>query len=180
MAELERRAAPLLSPMITGQPSTLTMPEQLIVATWATKTAMVVESTLGGPGHFHPDQRRHVMEHDSPPGLLRVMASALEGMIPPLRYMCVRAEILQDSARVCDAHLYTLQVHMLVFQIVRPDPPPPRYSALMSLSQPRDLEVPVFPPTDGFFWPPKESFDNEGLVRWAGRIVDGTPPWPVR
>jgi hypothetical protein len=175
---LESRSAELLTPMIQAHPHTLAMPEQIVVATWATKTAMVIEQTLGGGRYFSLDQRQHVMNHDSPPGLLRIVAAAVEGEIPPLGYRCVRAEVEDNGAHVCDLHLYTLQIHTLVLQIVRPDnPPPPNYGALKTLAVPRDIEVPLWPPTDGFFWPPEKSLDNDGLSQYAARIVDAAPPW---
>ena len=177
MSKLEGRSAPLLAPMIEGYPTHLTMSDQITVATWTAKTAIVLESTLGGGRQFRPDQRRHVMDHDSPPGLLRIMAAAVEGQIPPLGYRCVRAHIPNDGLTPFDLHIYTLQVHLLVLQILRPDPPPPNYGALKTLAVPRDIEIPVFPPTDGFFWPPEKSFDTDGLSRYGARVVSGPLPW---
>ena len=45
MSSLENEARPLLLPLIQGTPVALTAPEQLVVATWAVKTAMVFDLT---------------------------------------------------------------------------------------------------------------------------------------
>jgi hypothetical protein len=41
MSQLEGTAKPLLEPLITGRTATLTVDEQRLVATWATKTALM-------------------------------------------------------------------------------------------------------------------------------------------
>ena len=45
MSALEDEARPLLLPLIHGTPVTLTGPQQLVVATWSVKTAMVFDLT---------------------------------------------------------------------------------------------------------------------------------------
>jgi hypothetical protein len=59
MSDLEQRAEPILSPMINGVSTGLDRTTQQIVATWAVKTAMVLEHTLSAPHaiYWSPNQR---------------------------------------------------------------------------------------------------------------------------
>jgi len=175
MHDLEDRAAPILKPMIRGNPHTLDLDQQIIVATWATKTAMVIEPTLDRRVNFSLEQRQIVMNDDRPPGPFRVRAAAIEDMIPPLRYSCVRGQVQRNGAPFFDFHYYTLQIHVLVLQVIRTEPPPPNFGALKELAVPTDFEVPLFPPIDGFFWPPKDSFNNETLNQYVGRLQIDPP-----
>lgn len=177
MSRLEGRSAPLLTPMIEGHPTTLSQDEQLIVATWATKTAMVLELAIDKPGHFSAEDCRLVMPpHDRPPGYLRIFAAAVEGLIRPWDAGALVAHV-QGGGQDILVHIYTLQINMLVLQVIRPDPPPSVYGALNSIPTARGHEIPLFPPVDGFFWPPKESLSNETLNQYRARITSGAPPW---
>ena len=176
MSRLEGRAAPLLTPMIQGRPTALSQADQLVVATWATKTAIVVEPTLNKPDHFPPDQRQIVMNEDRPPGFLRIFAAAIEDLIPPIHAGALLAQV-EGGPVTFRVHFYTLQINTLVLQVIRPDPQPPVYSALGEVSVAREREIPLFPPVEGFFWPPKESLTNETLDQYRARIVTGSPPW---
>jgi hypothetical protein len=178
MAQLEDRAWPLLTPMILGRAHGLTQDQQITVATWATKTVMVMETAMGGPPeYFSQEQRKIVMEHDRPPGLLRVRAACLEGPIPPLRYSCARLQIQREGVDFFEIHLYTLQMNTLVLQVIRPHPPPPNYGALKELAVPEEIEIPVFPPVDGFFWPPEKSLSPDGMSGYVTR-TSGPPTLP--
>lgn len=178
MARLEGRAAPLLTPMILGHPTTLSQPDQITVATWAVKTAMVLETAMDTEeDYFTQEQRDIVMRHDRPPALVRVRAAAIEDLIPPLHYACTRLEIQRDGAYFANMHLYTLQTSVLVLQVLRPHPPPPRNTDFLVPVVSDDFEVPVFPPIAEFFWPPKRSLDNAGMERYRTRN-DNPPPLP--
>jgi len=68
MSNLEGASAPLLTPMILGRPRTLTQKEQLIAATWATKTVMVCEVSMNSDeGLFRKEDRRLLKEQQRPP-----------------------------------------------------------------------------------------------------------------
>ena len=77
MSRLEGKAKPLLTPMMTGVPTRLTLDEQITVATWATKTAMTAELVHGHDFNFSPEERRIVMTEQRPPAHVAVMASAM-------------------------------------------------------------------------------------------------------
>jgi hypothetical protein len=182
MAKLEALAAPLLTPMISGRPTSLNPVEQIVAATWATKTVMVAEPTLGREENFPLDQREIVMRYRRPPGLLRVRSAAIEGPIPPARYACVRVQVNRDGEHFFQLHLYTLQINTLVLQVMRPHPPPPNYGALKRWAVPEDKEVPLFPPVNEFYWPPKISLHNgaefDHFVA-RGNVGDLPPTFPT-
>jgi hypothetical protein len=48
MADLETAAQPILTPLIQDQPGPLSLPEMLVVSTWATKTALVAGRAMPG------------------------------------------------------------------------------------------------------------------------------------
>jgi hypothetical protein len=110
------------------------------------------------------------MKDDRPPGAFRVRAAAIEDMIPPLPYACTCGQVQRNQEPLFDFNFYMLQVNVLVLQVIRTDPPPPEYGALKRLASPEDYELPLFPPIDGFFWPPKRSFKNETLNQYVARM----------
>jgi hypothetical protein len=87
MSRLEARAKPALAPMIRGQATTLDQPEQLLVATWATKTAMVLEFLKHESSAASADDRAWVRRYDSPPPTARVRIARYVGDLEPLNYL---------------------------------------------------------------------------------------------
>jgi hypothetical protein len=178
MANLEGVSVPLLKPMILGHPRTLTQQEQLIAATWATKTVMVCEASMASDeGLFSQEDRRLLMEQQRPPGHLRVFAAMVEGAITPAHFGVMHMQVLHDEKPIGLMHLYTLQLHTLVLQVMRQEPPAP----IERIMDPpawdmSDSEVRLYPPTLGrFFWPPKESFTSETLDEYRTRVAN--PPF---
>ena len=166
MSDLECRAAPLLIPMIEGRPHTLSQAEQLIVATWSTKTAMVLEPVVGAHEYFRQEQRDMVRIEDRPPGFFRVYAAAIEGLVSPLSYSRVVGRQELPNQGFFDLHMHTVQINTLVLQVSRSEPPPPKFGVLMSPAISSIIEVPVFPPSD-FFWPPERSLSTNSIGGYA-------------
>jgi hypothetical protein len=54
MSQLEQQMKPILTPMLLDQPRTLTSPEQHLLATWATKTALTMQGANIGGERFTP------------------------------------------------------------------------------------------------------------------------------
>ena len=79
LSQLETHIQPTLIPLITGERRNLTESEQTLLATWATKIAMVAE-------HFRPiddgisqDERTWLMNELTPPAKWFVWIAAYEG-----------------------------------------------------------------------------------------------------
>ena len=137
MSKLEGEARPLLTPMIRGQGRKLTQAQQLVAAQWATKTVMVAEPTLDSDegDHFSDDERRSIML-GTIPGSLLIFAAGIVDQIPPARYSCVRTQFSRGEDPIFVASIHTLQIHTLVLQVIRRDPPPPVYGALKTVATP--------------------------------------------
>lgn len=59
MSQLEEQVKPILTPMLRDQPRTLTAPEQHLLATWATKTALTMQGANIGGERFTPAADYH-------------------------------------------------------------------------------------------------------------------------
>ena len=190
MANLEGQSAPLLIPMILGNAHTLTQQEQLTAATWATKTVMVCETSMGSDeGLFPQEDRTLLMEQLRPPGHLRVFTAMVEGTISPAHFGVMHMQVLDNEDEPLGLmNLYTLQLHTLVLQVMRQEPPAP----IGRIMDPPEWdmsarEVRMYPPTIGqFFWPPEESFTPDTLDLYRTRTdnppvlpshPDRPPPW---
>ena len=82
MSTLESAASPLLEPMMTGHPRKLNVEQELVVATWATKTVMAIEPSLTKHDNFSIEQCRIVRDQGRPPASVEVSVAAVEGPIP--------------------------------------------------------------------------------------------------
>ncbi len=80
MSDLETRAEPILTPMINAVPTTLDRASQQLVATWAVKTAMVLEHTLSHDVYWSGDERAEFARPPHAiPGETVVWISAYQG-----------------------------------------------------------------------------------------------------
>jgi alkylhydroperoxidase family enzyme len=78
MSRLEQEAQPILTPMLLDESRTFTAPEQQTVATWATKTTLVMQGANIGGEHFTPaEDYRWLRPHCT--------AAELIGLALPLR-----------------------------------------------------------------------------------------------
>jgi hypothetical protein len=179
MARLEARAKPLLMPMAGGAAQLLDPAQQIIVATWAAKTIMVCERSVGRRYNFAPDDRRIVRLLDRPPGHVRIYCSAVQTDVGPLRFAHAAGEVLDHPVLAgVEVNFYTLQVGALVLQLIRGNPPPPVAGMWSQHAPERDLELPIFPPlASGVYWPTKAVLDERSFLAYTRRIAgDGVPP----
>jgi hypothetical protein len=178
MARMEQRLEPILTSMITGHPTALSQVEQIDVAAWTTKTAIVLETMLSTEDHFPGASARLVMEQERPPFGVRVAAAAMEGELPPMGYRCARVHLTSDTAPPTDMHLYTIHIGTLVLTIIRFDETPSSYDGtVQTLAVPNDIEHPLFPPSTEFYWPPKVSLDLNGLGHLSRRGLEMPESW---
>ncbi len=184
MSRLEGRAKPILAPLIGGRGEFLSSEQQFIAATWATKTAIVVEATLSvNADNFTLDEAGIVMRQDRPPASANVLIAAVVGWIPPLHYSAAKAAMYVNRNPVCKFHFHNVQIGALVFQVVRRIPPPADYGALRRFPVPREIELPfdvasyIFPPSDRCEWPPKKPLDWQGLEGIGTRNIDMPEDW---
>lgn len=68
MSDLESKCAPILKPMLKGQPQGLDLERQTLLAQWATKTAMTLDQTVPlAMRVFSPDEGKQLMDREMPP-----------------------------------------------------------------------------------------------------------------
>lgn len=166
LSQLESAAKLFLTPMIRGEPQTLGWEQQRIVATWAMKTAAVIDRT-----HRHrtipPEHGRVLRERREPPPGIYVWLAAYgvdtfvgthKGFQFPL------------GGQRGDAYGATLSIGHLVLQILGL---PEEDIEPLSLPSPTlDFIVQVWPIVDGSIrWPPKYAVDDQGLENLSA------PPW---
>jgi len=73
MANLDNKVLRIISPMILGaRTGVLTVEAQVVIATWAVKTAMVSEFLNPGAHYFTADGRRKLMDNRFPPSGVHV------------------------------------------------------------------------------------------------------------
>jgi hypothetical protein len=152
--------------MIRGEHQTLDPEQQRIVATWATKSAAVIDRT-----HRHrtipPEHGRFLRERGEPPlGVLVWLAAygvdtfvgTHKGFRIPL------------AAQRGNAYGATISIGQLVLQVLGLPEGGAEPSALPSPTQ--HFIVQVWPPVDWeVSWPPRFSVDDQGLETLSA------PPW---
>jgi hypothetical protein len=78
MKRLEDRARPALVRMLEDASSELSVEEAGLVATWASKTGLMIDQTDPKLTAAPPEHRRWIMENDEPPPMTRVWVSRAE------------------------------------------------------------------------------------------------------
>ncbi len=129
MAELEGAAKELLAPMIEAKPITLTPVNQKLVATWAIKTAMMMQQYAHPGGLAIPaDHYRQVYERTAPPDFLWIwLASQTSGEVRYwLRPLAV-ASLSEPTPRRPNGYWVTMSVGALVIQILGATRPLPEH-----------------------------------------------------
>jgi hypothetical protein len=182
MADLEDEAKPILVPMIQGHNKSLDMGEQLIVATWAVKTAMVIQPTLTDRMNFSPEECGIVRTQRHPPASTSVHLAGIEALIPDLQYRCTHVKLGGNDQR-SELGCYTFQIRMLVIQVLRLDPPPTDSGQLVGISLPGELQpgagsvIRIFPPSYECRWPPRKPLDWKGLNDFSRRNLQLPTDW---
>ena len=184
MSRLERRAKPVLRPLISGKGRRLNLGEQLLMSTWAAKTAIVIEATLSLPeDNFTTSECEVVMCDDRPPASIEIDVSGVQGPIAPMSYACAKVMMTVGEESIMKLHFHTVQVGALVFSILRRDPPPSNYGSLERIAVPREVELPfdvatkIFPPRGACQWPPARVLEWAPLVEMTKRGLDMPIEW---
>ncbi len=184
MSVLEGQAKGLVTALASGTTTALSPEDQLLLATWAVKTFLVVETTFGQDLLSQPGDRQIVMSQSRPPAHYRVWASAYVGDIGPLR-TTVLASTLDDPEGVLSGRVYlgTLQVGSLVLQIGGGDSTVPTGDGVERYGTSTPRRVQCFPPLASATWPPKEMLDDHTFIAATQelsildrRIPNGTVP----
>jgi hypothetical protein len=169
MSRLERSAKPLLRALALGQPTALSIPEQLLAATWAVKTTIVGEAIMEYPDRFPAEDCAIIREQRQPPVRSRVAIAAFSGQSHVFtRYIRSFNGAYRDKAPGLELCIHTIQIGSLVLQVRETDAPPAAGNrALEHLAGPRYWEIPIFPSVEPCEWPPAAVLNDDALIRYA-------------
>jgi len=170
MADLEKEASQLLQPLIVGQETTLNQVDQLLVAQWAVKTAMVGETIMYRQAKFSQDDRSLVREQGHPPLRARVSIAAYSMEQPvATRYTRGLGGVRRDGTPFMDLYVHTIQVAHLILSIRGTTTLPASDNrSLENVAEPRYYEIPVFPPVETCRWPPRFVMDEQTFMEYTG------------
>jgi hypothetical protein len=169
MSQLETSSMNVLSPMIRGEVTTLSIDEQKTVAAWAVKTAIVLQAT--GPARDIPGShaRRLRERGEAPPGVAVAVGHYVGTM--SAMYGGTRLHILPEEGRdhdlpsrrdprfgyratICVGHLAIQAYQFETTQFVDPDFGIPRVPPFLS----------IWPaPRSVVRWPPPLALDDRAL-----------------
>lgn len=173
MSRLEQQTAPHLSAAILGQTVEWHDAQRTTVATWAAKTALMIDRTW--PDHYVPlGLFHHVHDHLAPPPGSSVALTSL--VYPPgrdfLEPALVHRRRLHIESPFASGYVsrFTFSVGYVIFQVVLPDPDLPdgielRRTLTMNGSEVKDFLRQLWPLTsDAFAWPPGPAFDARAVA----------------
>ncbi len=170
MSDLETAIAPLLTPLIVGQETTLDQPQELLVATWAVKTAMVGETIMYRQARFSQEERNLVREQRQPPLRARVSIAAYSMQQPvATRYTRGLGGVNRNGTPFMDLYVHTIQIAHVIFSVRGTTTfPASDNRSLESIAEPRYFEIPVFPPVETCRWPPRFVMDEQAFMEYTG------------
>jgi hypothetical protein len=169
MSRLETEAKPLLSPMIEGKAIGLSSREQVLAATWATKTAVMLSFTHGAQPVVPASHISELFGSGEPPASTHVWIAAYEGEWSGW-YSGDVIGIGPPSKTEGLAYCATMVVGHLVFQVLGHDLAEP----IEPLSAPEAdrLSVQLWPPQSTLVsWPPRFAILDGWLDLFAGQFA---------
>ncbi len=170
MSDLEAQGSPLLTPMIEGKTTGLSVQQQAQLAAWVTKTALTWDQSLRPESRFQPPWLYHwLYEHRgdrvAPPGVT-VRLGRYEGahellveMVHDAMYLGVPDDL--DDPGPPDANRTIIRVKHLVMEFMATRDTRPRFAVFERDIRP--MVVTIWPATDRTAWPPPVSFDATTL-----------------
>ena len=175
MSALENSVKPMLWPMFfPGRRTELRKEEKTLLATWAVKTAMVLE--FAGPRRrlFEDTHRRHVCNTQTPPPTVHVFIALHLGEFVT-RHISHELIVPVPGEPPMRGQVVTLTVGLVAFQILRLRSVGHKFARLITKGQwdeatselwPRDLDELVI-------WPPAVMLDDNALMLFAERFSAG-------
>jgi len=171
MAQLESLAKSILVPMLAGEPAVLDQERQRVLATWALKTAIIVDHAQRPPWKptSMPAEYRHIAQTSSPSNNVAVwLASSLE---PPLYRSRLWGTNLRlaalTSERETAVYGAALMFGPICLQVF--------YSTAPGLVDAYSLDgrpaiTMIWPYQGPFDWIERESFNEEGLAEYVSAL----------
>jgi hypothetical protein len=185
MRRLESEAKPILVPLMTGTPLTLTPEQQLIIVRWFAKTVIIHEFLDKGPYYFQPDERKALESGLVVPSPTLFFLGRYAGPKPVTTYAIhipLTAGANTDRATPVNAYAATFTIKQLALQVFSLRVPPQLPFNNIAINLPGnlgDMALQVWPVIDeSLRWPPPFFLDNEGLELFKSRwlaLSEGPP-----
>ncbi len=172
MWRLEVRVQSLITPMLIGQRVQMAEGQLVVLATWATKTVMALETCSGIDNDFSQLDREFLRRNDFPPDGVSVRSAQYEGNEGPFTYLWAR---LRRPDGITGVGIHTLHIGTMVLQVCLYDPPSSNLLTFGSTPEVSKYDVPVYPPTAQWQWP------RQGTTTLNDELLDGYAlrPWEL-
>jgi hypothetical protein len=171
MSEIESNAANVLAPLLRGEPATLRPEDQTALATWAFKTAYVIDAAALGSGgaQFPAVHRRWMLEHRRPPTMSAAWITAWPGTTSAWTHHwgLEAVEQEQEATGLTNAYGATIALGPVVLRVyaATAEPLAPEY-----LIEDRPGVFRVWPATGDIAWHPRFWLSAEELEELAYSI----------
>jgi hypothetical protein len=178
MSDLETWASPMLKPMLKGSTQGLSLEQQVVIAQWATKTAMTLEQTYPPKEQiFSSAQYKQLMERKLPPPGFGVQLARYvgNGEFLTMGYNDLYRRPIPVGARPGppDGHRTAIRIDQLVFEVnVTSDANLDLRADQINV---RDLLLPIWPSTTPIAWPPRIAMSD---ATWTSFIEPDLPDAP--
>lgn len=166
MAKLEGAVRPLITPMIKGESNTLTIDEQITVATWAAMKAAVFEYVWTDDPILTAADREIIMTQNRPPARVQVRLAAIESNGNPLQARAIGYEARGTGDK---ALCLTLTVGCLVAQVFAE--PGTSTQGLRISSTPGADFIKIYLPEQTVQWPSPRALDDDTLIAFANPLA---------
>jgi hypothetical protein len=165
MSELESVARPILTPMIHGSDRVLLdTARQAVVATWALKTAMMMQLADTSGASIPARDFAWVREHQTPPVGVQVLLAAYHPTTGSTRYDYQRIDSrhLATGVTTQDGYGIMLGVGSFLTYVFSPGFDPPRPHIRLPLqAKLADCWLEIAPATSTVTWPPRYGLSEE-------------------
>ena len=159
MRRWEDAVAPIITPMIKGEPAQLTVDQQLVVATWAAMKAAVFEYVWSEDTILTEADRDVIRTQGRPPASVQVRLAAIESAGSPLRARAVRYVDNHTGEKII---CLTLVIGCLLIQVF--GGPGAGTHGLQTSSTLRPDQIRIFPPAPNTVqWPQPVVLDDRTL-----------------
>jgi hypothetical protein len=168
MSQVEAAAARVLTPLLRGEAATLGLRDQEAVATWAFKTAHVIDAaSIGGSGPRFPQSHREwLRERRSPPPLSAAWLTSWPGTTTAWTNHWGFEAVREGETASGNVNAYgaTVALGPIVVRVygATEEPLGPQY-----IQEPRDGVFQVWPADAGLQWLPRFWLSAEELEAFA-------------
>lgn len=175
MSDLETKASPLLKPMLKGHAQGLSIEQQVLLAQWATKTAMTLDQTYPRDQRvFSIGECKQLMDREMPPPGTGVQLARYAGSGVFLEfghndlYRTAIADISNPGPP--DGHRTAIRIDKLVLEVnMTSDANLDLRAASRDV---RDILLPIWPSTTPIAWPPRVAMSDD---TWRSFIEPEVP-----